>query len=125
MKLIAPLKSFSFLIGILFVWLYLIYTIWEVQLFITLLPWVFPNQRVKDFRYAFWIWQDQGVNVFFLGNPDETVSSRVGVLYLAGSATATGVRAVIDALFYIAVQQVNHCVVSIEWDEQRKSGVNK
>ncbi len=56
--------------------------------------------------------------MLFLGHEDETVSSRIGVLYLNGSKTAMGVRWAVDAMFYLAIQQVNHCVESIEWDEQ-------
>jgi len=56
----------------------------------------------------------------FGGHADGTVSSRVGVLYLNGSKTAAGVRAVVDFIFYIALQQKNHCVESIECDEQHQ-----
>lgn len=114
----AQIKSILFLLAILGVWGYLIYTVWELQLFITVLPWIIPNQKLVNLRYSFWIWQDQGVNVLFLGKPDETVSSRVGMLFLKLSGTAIYVRAVIDWIFYIAIQQINHCVASIEWQEQ-------
>ena len=59
------------------------------------------------------------MNVLFGGHADETVSSRVGFLYISGSKTAIGVKMVIDAMFYLALQQTNHCVSSIEWDEQQ------
>jgi len=114
------MKSIAFLIAILFVWTGLAYTVWELQLFVTLLPWIIPHPKLKKLRYQFWIWQDQGVSVLFGGHADETVSSRVGVLYLNGSKTAAGVRAVVDFIFYIALQQKNHCVESIEWDEQHQ-----
>lgn len=116
---ISQIKSVLFLLGILVVWLWLAYVIWEVQLIITLLPYLVPNEKLIYLRRQFWLWQDQGVNVLFLGSADETISSRVGVLYLMGSNTAVFVRTVIDFGFYLIIGQINHCVASIELDEQK------
>lgn len=117
--MISRLKSLLFLLAIVVVWGYLIYETWELQLFITLLPFAIDHRLTHRLRRGFWLWQDQGVNVLFLGSADETISSRVGVLYLMGSNTAVFVRGVIDFGFYLIIQQVNHCVVSIELDEQK------
>jgi hypothetical protein len=117
---VARLKSIAFLIAIVLVWGYLISTIWQLQLAITLLPWLFPHEKLIYLRKQFWLWQDQGVNVLFLGSADETISSRVGVLFLLGSKTAVGVRWVIDLGFYVAIQQIDHCIASIEFDEQKR-----
>ncbi len=60
---------------------------------------------------------DQGWNAVLLGNPDETISSRVGKAALEGKRWALIARAVIDWLFLSLAGQSNHCAESIEWDE--------
>lgn len=62
------------------------------------------------------IWIDQGINVvFFFGDPDETISSRVGKAYRRGEGWAGVARSIIDEFF-----GPNHCVESIEEDEGDK-----
>jgi hypothetical protein len=73
---------------------------------------------MRQYRYGLWISQDQLVNAILGGNPDVTVSSKVGYMALQGSATATYMAKVIDWLFYVAVGQSDHCYVSIEKDEK-------
>tara|TARA_R110000772_G_scaffold144025_2_gene253589 strand:- start:3856 stop:4146 length:291 start_codon:yes stop_codon:yes gene_type:complete len=74
--------------------------------------------RIGRYTYGLWIAQDQLVNAIHAGNPDVTVSSKVGYMAEQGSATAQCMEVVIDWLFYKAVKQKNHCRVSIEKDEE-------
>ena len=60
---------------------------------------------------------DQGGNAFFGGNPDETISSRVGKAALREVRGAQILRRVIDWLFENLTGERFHCVNSIEWDE--------
>lgn len=115
--MISFIKAKLLLLSVAFVWLYLIYLMLPFQLFITVLPLIIKNKKIIKYRYNFWIWQDQGVNILFFGNPDITVSSRVGWMAEQGSKTAKAMAKVIDWLFYIAIGQRDHCAVSIERDE--------
>lgn len=116
------MKSLFFLCLVAVVWLCLIVLMSPVQLPLTLAG-MLPSNRIKACRYAFWIWQDQGVNVIVSmlmlrpSNPDVTVSSKVGWLVEQGSSTAKGMAYIIDGLFYMAIGQENHCKESIEHDE--------
>lgn len=112
----AWLKAKILLIAIALVWLFLIAVMSPLQLPVTLLA--MPFKRLRQYRYGLWISQDQLVNAIFGGNPDVTVSSKVGYMALQGSATATYMAKVIDWLFYVAVGQINHCYASIEKDEE-------
>lgn len=116
-------KAKLFLILIALVWGALIYTVWPLQLALTVIG-ALPIKALRDLRYRFWIWQDNGVNVLVsfiatgeAGNPDVTVSSKVGMMSEQGSRTARYVEIVIDWLFLVAVGQRDHCKVSIERDE--------
>jgi hypothetical protein len=118
------LKARFLLLVIALVWGWLISTVWEFQLAITVLGFL-PVQALKDFRYRFWIVQDNMVNVIasFIalgkaGNPDVTVSSKVGTLAELGSRTSASMAVVINLLFWIGIQQKNHCAESIERDEE-------
>jgi hypothetical protein len=123
----ALIKSTFILSSILLVWVALIFLTWRgwLQLFTTAITHVIKNEALELYNYNLWIVQDQDVNVIFGGKPDETISSRVGIEYLKGSRTAKLIRGVVDWLFYIAVKQVNHCVASIEWQEQTEEDQNK
>lgn len=60
---------------------------------------------------------DQGGNAFFGGNPDETISSRVGRAALREVRGALTLRSIIDWLFLNLTGERDHCANSIEWDE--------
>jgi hypothetical protein len=123
MKLPSLLKSRLVLLSILIVWSALLLFTWRgwYQIFITVLSRILNNEDLDLYCYGLWIAQDQDVNAIFGGNPDVTVSSMIGVVKLSGSKTALYVANVVDKLFYLAVKQVNHCVVSIEHDEEHYS----
>jgi hypothetical protein len=61
---------------------------------------------------------DQTANAVIGGNPDETISSRVGKAARTGGWRATIAEAVIDLIFAILAGQRRHCENSIEWDEK-------
>lgn len=62
---------------------------------------------------------DQLGNTLADGNPDETISSRVGRAALEGRWWARFfAEPVIDGLFRLVAGQRGHCRASIEWDEQ-------
>lgn len=60
---------------------------------------------------------DQTANAALSGNPDETISSRVGKAALRNSRRAIVAEALINLAFAIIAGQRNHCAASIEWDE--------
>jgi hypothetical protein len=114
------LKAKLILLGILITWICLIVLMSPFQVPLTLSA-IFIK-RFRLYNYHFWIWQDQGINVIFGGNPDITISSKVGYMALNGSKTAQSMEVVIDWLFYITVRQVDHCRVSIELRERHFTG---
>lgn len=109
------LKAKLLLLTIAAVWLILIILLSWLQIPVTIAAiWV---KRLRRYRYGLWISQDQFINALLAGNPDVTVSSKVGYMAAQGSKTAKVMAKVIDTLFYIAIGQRNHCAVSIEHDE--------
>lgn len=60
---------------------------------------------------------DQLGNAVLLGNPDETISSRVGRHAVAGKRWALACEWIIDRLFFALTGEWNHCRANIEWDE--------
>lgn len=111
------LKAKILLVAVALVWGFLIVVSLPYLLPVTLLGWRYRGAYAK-YSYGVWIGQDQLVNAVFGGNPDVTVSSKVGYLKQEGSKTAAAMAVVIDWLFYVAVGQENHCVESIEYDEE-------
>ena len=111
----ARLKAKLLLLSVALVWLFFIIVMSPIQLPVTVLAiWFKP---LRGYRYKLWISQDQLVNAIHNGNPDITVSSRIGWMAEQGSKTATAMAKVVDFLFYIAIGQRDHCRVSIERDE--------
>lgn len=60
---------------------------------------------------------DQTGNAALGGNPDETISSRVGKAAEAGKRRAIVIEAVINLAFAVIAGQRHHCAASIERDE--------
>lgn len=111
----ALLKAKFLLLSVALVWMLFILVMAPLQLPVTLLAW--PVKGLRGYRYKIWIAQDQLVNAIHNGNPDITVSSRIGWMAEQGSKTAASMAVVVDWLFYVAIGQVNHCRASIERDE--------
>lgn len=109
------IKAQLILLSIALVWLFFIVIMSPLQLPVTLLA--IKVKNLRGYRYKLWISQDQLVNAIHNGNPDITVSSRIGWMAERGSRTASAMAVVVDWLFYIAIGQVNHCRASIERDE--------
>ena len=111
------LKAKALLLSVAICWLLLIILMSPIQLPLTLLrkP---RSTLIGRYTYGLWIGQDQLVNAIHAGNPDITVSSKVGYMSQQGSKTARAMEIVIDWLFYVATKQENHCYVSIEKDEK-------
>lgn len=110
------IKAKLLLLSIALVWLYILVALLTLILPVTLLA--IPFKGLRRYRYAMWISTDQLVNAIHNGNPDVTVSSKVGYMAEQGSKTAQAMAVVIDLLFKIAVNQDNHCQASIERDEE-------
>lgn len=109
------IKAKLLLLSVAIVWLFFIVVMSPLIVPVTIIAiWYKPW---RDYRYKLWIAQDQMVNAVHNGNPDITVSSRVGYMALKGSKTAKVMAAVIDFLFYVTIGQRDHCRVSIEHDE--------
>lgn len=60
---------------------------------------------------------DQHANCWLGGNPDETISSRVGKAACQDKRWALICAALIDWLFLRLFGERDHCLMSIEWDE--------
>lgn len=113
----AWLKAKLLLLSVLVWWILLILAMSPLQLPLTLLgkP---RGTRIGNYTYGLWIGQDQLINAVHGGNPDVTVSSKIGYMSEKGSRTAKAMESVVDWLFYKAVKQENHCKESIERDEE-------
>lgn len=109
------IKAKLLLLSVAVTWLLLIILMLPFQLPVTLAG---IHPKLRRYRYGVWIAQDQMVNAIHKGNPDVTVSSKVGYMAEQGSKTAKTMAVVIDLLFKIAVNQDNHCAASIERDEE-------
>ena len=112
----AKILLLLLLLEIVLTWLFLIVVMSPLQIPCTLIT-IFTG-RLKRYTWGLWIGQDQLVNAILKGNPDITISSRVGYMSLNGSKTARSMEIVIDWLFYKIAKQQNHCFVSIEKDEE-------
>lgn len=62
---------------------------------------------------------DQLVNAWWWGDPDETISSRVGRAAVAGKRWGLIGEAVIDRLFMLLGEGPGHCRRNIEWPANR------
>lgn len=60
---------------------------------------------------------DQLANAILRGNPDETISSRVGRAAIAGKRWGLICESIINKLFVILGDDPNHCRREVEWDE--------
>lgn len=60
---------------------------------------------------------DQTGNAALGGNPDETISSRVGKAAERGVRRAIVIEAAINLVFAVVAGERHHCAVSIERDE--------
>ena len=112
----ASFKGKLLLLSVALTWFILILLMLPLQLPLTLLG-RSRDTRIGRYTYGLWIGQDQLVNAIHAGNPDVTVSSKVGYMALNGSKTAQSMAVIIDWLFYKAVKQESHCQESIEKDE--------
>jgi hypothetical protein len=59
---------------------------------------------------------DQFVNTIFAGDPDETISSRVGKNY-----NGSTIHHIIDFIFIWQKKKQGHSEAAIEWDEGKDS----
>lgn len=110
------IKAKMFLLSITFCWIVLFLVMSPIQLPVTIAAiWV---KGLKRYRYGLWIGQDQLINAMHNGNPDVTVSSKIGYMAMKGSNTALVMEKVVNFLFYISVGQKDHCKASIEYDEE-------
>jgi len=105
------LKAKILLVVVSLLWLYLIVIMLPLQLPATLFA------TKSRYTWALWIGQDQLVNAILGGNPDVTISSRVGYHATRGSKTALAMEFVIDWLFEKIANEKNHCRTHIEHDE--------
>ena len=115
-SILTWIKAKFLLLSVAIVWLYILIALCWLIIPVTIAAIKFESLR--RFRYSLWIATDQLVNAIHNGNPDVTVSSKVGYMAEQGSKTAIAMAYVIDLLFYIAIGQENHCAVSIERDEE-------
>lgn len=72
---------------------------------------------MRLYLYRMLIAIDQFLNTLTFGEPDETISSRVGKAAIEGGRCALIAEAVIDWLFKCLTGLPGHCRRVIEWDE--------
>ena len=74
----------------------------------------------KIWRYIFniLVWLDQGLNTLLGGDPDHTISGRVGYHATLGKPWALKAEKWINALFF---WQEDHCKKAIEWGIVRRN----
>ncbi len=73
-----------------------------------------PFTGLRGYAFDLWVSSDQYVNTVFRGNPDHTISGRVGYYAQQGREGYQFAEKVIDGLFYLVIRQRNHCAQSIE-----------
>ena len=112
--MISFIKAKLLLLLVFIFWLWLALAFLPVTVLVTVLPMFIKRRSLARWRLHFWLGQDQFINAIFFGNPDVTISSRVGWLSRNGSKTAKVAEQIIDLIFYLAVNEVGHCANSYE-----------
>lgn len=112
------IRAKALLLLILLMWLWLAVTSLPLQLLITFAPFFFDKQRLKQWRLDYWVAQDQYINAILLGNPDVTISSRVGWFARQGSQTAQVTESIINWLFFVTTGEKNHCENSYQKNKE-------
>lgn len=69
---------------------------------------------MRRYLWNLFIAWDQGINTLLAGDPDETISSRVGRASLDGKRWARILERIIDRLFMLLGEAPDHCRRSIE-----------
>jgi hypothetical protein len=77
-----------------------------------------PFKKLRPYAFNMWVVSDQYVNTYFGGNPDHTISGRIGVNAMRGREGYMLAEKIVDGLFYLVIRQENHCRKSIEPDEK-------
>lgn len=74
---------------------------------------------LAQFLYNFGLGLDQFVNVLLLGDPDESLSGRLGRAHVSGRAKwwCEPMRRALDAFVFLAFGETDHCVNAIEPEE--------
>ena len=104
------LKAKLLLLSVALIWAFFICISLPVQLPITLASFLISNERLKRYVWGFWIFQDQAVNAILGGNPDVTISSKVGYMAEQVSKTAKAMAVVIDLLFKVSAADNNYFI---------------
>lgn len=115
----AWLKAKFFLLSVAIVWGSLILQLLPLQAVALFISVMVKNENWKNWNYSIWMVQDQFVNVMLSGYHMTTVSSTIGHMSKT-SATAEGMRKVVDFLFDKLAGQKNHCRRAIEADDKHR-----
>lgn len=75
---------------------------------------------VRQLIFNYLLGLDQWVNVLLLGDPDETISGRLGRAHASGRAKwfVPWLRNLVDWGAKVLAGQSNHCLESIEQEDQ-------
>lgn len=94
----------------------------ELSVFLLIMGLLAPMPGgVGDWAFNFWVSVDQLVNSLTLGDPDETISSRVGKWSVAEDPGMVR-RATSGTLcFFLDLVDEDHCANSIEHDEGKNA----
>lgn len=111
------MRALIILLLIIAMWLVQIIIASPLQLPLTILALTTKSEFIRKWCLSIWIGQDQYINSVLFGNPDNTISSRVGMLSMMGNPVAKSLEKVIDGFFRITFKQQSHCRDSIENDE--------
>jgi hypothetical protein len=77
-----------------------------------------PFRGLRRYAFDLWVSSDQYVNAIFSGNPDHTISGRIGVNAMRGRDGYILAEKIVDGLFFLVIRQRNHCRRSVEPDEK-------
>lgn len=113
-------KAASWLLGIFLVGLLLIsggLFVFAILAMLVLIVLSALGKTNKLARYCKNVWYsiDQTINTILGGNPDHTLSGRIGYHALQGSKTCLYMEKVVNLLFWF---DKDHCRSAIEYDEQ-------
>ena len=97
--------------------LFFIAVIWG-SFIVLCLPLLILSRFFDDWTRDILMGQDYLVNAILGGDHETTVSSEIGNQAKNGSRTAQHVETVVNLLFKLAINQDNHCFVSIKKDDR-------
>jgi len=110
--LLIPL-GLAWTVPVIFVWLLAALCLWSIGVMST-------SRTFKQYAFNLALSLDQLVNVLLLGDPDESISGRLGRALLSGEPKyfVKPMAAFVDWIFKTLADQDQHCLLSVELEDQ-------